>query len=81
MGLFKLAVAGGAGYALYRLATRDQGQHDGRVAFAEGETQGSNFSKVRNAGPDSMRSDLRDWDKVDQATDESFPASDPPATY
>jgi hypothetical protein len=26
-----------------------------------------------------MASDLRDWDEVDQASDESFPASDPPA--
>jgi hypothetical protein len=29
-----------------------------------------------------MRDDTaRDWDKADQASDESFPASDPPATY
>jgi len=25
-----------------------------------------------------MRSDHEEWDKVDQASDESFPASDPP---
>lgn len=35
---------------------------------------------VRSAGPQAMRDrDQREWDKVDQAVDESFPASDPPA--
>ncbi|KPF69810.1 hypothetical protein IP88_11490 [alpha proteobacterium AAP81b] len=33
---------------------------------------------VRNAGPDAMVGDEPDWDPVDQAMDESFPASDPP---
>jgi|tagenome__1003787_1003787.scaffolds.fasta_scaffold16436636_1 hypothetical protein len=35
-------------------------------------------SVVRSAGPDNMRSDHEEWDKVDEASDESFPASDPP---
>jgi hypothetical protein len=34
---------------------------------------------VRDAGPEAMRGDHREWDKVDQAGDESFPASDPPS--
>jgi hypothetical protein len=34
---------------------------------------------VRSAGPEAMRSDVEHWDEVDQAIDESFPASDPPA--
>lgn len=34
---------------------------------------------VRDAGPDEMRDeDGSDWDEVDEASDESFPASDPP---
>ena len=33
----------------------------------------------RSAGPEAMRDPPRDWEKVDQAADESFPASDPPA--
>ena len=35
---------------------------------------------IRSAGPEAMRSgNCPDWDKVDQAADESFPASDPPS--
>jgi hypothetical protein len=34
---------------------------------------------VRPAGPESMRNPPADWDSVDEAGDESFPASDPPA--
>lgn len=34
---------------------------------------------VRPAGPESTRDDKGDWDKVEEASDESFPASDPPS--
>lgn len=33
---------------------------------------------VRPAGPETMRDPVSAWDKVDEAIDESFPASDPP---
>ncbi len=37
---------------------------------------------VREAGPEAMKDKpVREWEKVDEASDESFPASDPPATY
>ena len=34
---------------------------------------------ARQAGPEAMRDPPRSWTKVDEASDESFPASDPPA--
>jgi hypothetical protein len=34
---------------------------------------------ARQAGPDAMRDPPKSWSKVDQAADESFPASDPPS--
>lgn len=75
--LFKLAFAGAVGYGLYRYATRTA-EPATPVAFADGEAT-DGFAPVRNAGPDAMASDPKKWDEVDQASDESFPASDPPA--
>ena len=52
------------------------------AAFADGETQSENFDQTRSAGPEGMRDEVkRPWENVDQDSDESFPASDPPATY
>ena len=76
MALFRFAFVAAAGYAIYRFVTRDREVH--RAAFADGEANGGPLD-VRNAGPGAMRSDLPEWDKVDEASDESFPASDPPA--
>jgi hypothetical protein len=76
MALFKLAFATAAAYGLYRYVTQKQGLQ--RAAFADGESTPGTVD-IRNAGPESMRSDLPEWDKVDEASDESFPASDPPA--
>lgn len=53
---------------------------DHATAFADSETDPENFDQTRSAGPEGMRSEpSREWDRVDQAADESFPASDPPA--
>lgn len=76
MGLFQIAFAGAVGYGLYRYATRHKEQE--RAAFAHGESTPGPV-EVRNAGPESMRSNPPQWDKVDEASDESYPASDPPA--
>jgi hypothetical protein len=79
MGLIRLALTGAAGYAFYKYATRDAG---GQAAYAGGQKDPSdNFSKVRDAGPQEMSNAPRTWNKVDEASDESFPASDPPSTY
>ncbi len=81
MGLMHWALAGMAGYACYRVIRRERGEPE-RAAFAGGETANrGSFTQVRNAGPEAMRSDLTDWDKTDEASDESFPASDPPGSY
>jgi hypothetical protein len=69
-------MAAGTAYAIYRYATRDKTTD--RAAFAHGEATGGPVD-VRNAGPEAMRSDPPEWDKIDEASDESFPASDPPA--
>jgi hypothetical protein len=80
MGLIRLALAGAAGYAFYKYATRGETTERAALATGEGGHTGS-FTQVRNAGPDSMADKPGDWQKVDQASDESFPASDPPSTY
>ena len=51
------------------------------AAFASDTRHHHDGTAVRDAGPDSMRDrePSRGWDKIDEASDESFPASDPPA--
>jgi hypothetical protein len=75
----KVAVLAAA-YGVYRLMIGKRSMSD-LAAFAPGEGNAAGFSQVRNAGPAAMRSASPDWDEVDEASDESFPASDPPAKY
>jgi hypothetical protein len=77
MCLFKLAVASATGYAMYRMFQNSQKSGHGSAAFAHGEAT-PGFAPVRNAGPEAMRSDPAQWDRLDEEIDESFPASDPP---
>lgn len=50
-------------------------------AFKDGELPkaADQPAPVRSAGPEGMRDGPPGWDETDQASDESFPASDPPA--
>lgn len=55
-------------------------QHPHAAAFSDDETDYRNFDQTRNAGREAMRDDPgRDWDEVDDMSDASFPASDPPS--
>ncbi|HWK40690.1 MAG TPA: hypothetical protein VNR60_02055 [Croceibacterium sp.] len=80
MALLKLAALGALGYVGYRYYEKQR--RDEHPAFASGQRTGENFAKVRDAGPQAMADPPRDeWTPEDQASDESFPASDPPSTY
>lgn len=56
---------------------------DGAAAMPQGRKPGPKDSpvQVRNAGEDSEAEAPKNWDDVDEAVDESFPASDPGAKY
>ncbi len=74
------ASAAVAGALLLRHFWADEDDCGHSAAFADGETDRENFDQTRSAGPESMRDDVADdWDKVDEALDQSFPASDPSA--
>jgi hypothetical protein len=80
MALLKLAALGVLGYVGWKYYEKLSDRSP--PAFATGQEPGENFAKVRDAGPHSMNdTPRREWTKEDQASDESFPASDPPATY
>jgi len=69
MGLIKMAAAGAAGYAVYKYATREK------------EAAHAGYTDVRDSGPENMASTPKHWSKTDEASDQSFPASDPPSNY
>lgn len=50
------------------------------AAFADDETDYENFDQTRNAGAEAMRDHPGDdWEDIDDMSDASFPASDPPS--
>jgi hypothetical protein len=59
------------------------GRKPDAAAFSKREAKATQHVKtpVRAAGPESMRDPPGKWDEVDEASDQSFPASDPPARY
>lgn len=56
---------------------------DNAAAMKDGKKPGPKDSpvQVRNAGKDALADKTKDWDKQDEAVDESFPASDASAKY
>ena len=80
MALLKLAALGALGYVAYKVY--ENSKDNSPAAFAAGQEPGENVAKVRDAGPAAMADKpRREWAREDEASDESFPASDPPATY
>ena len=80
MALIKMAALGALGYAGYKYYEKNMKNPD-NAAFAAGQPDNSNDYQVRDSGPTAMRDKPGDWSKADEASDESFPASDPPSTY
>ena len=77
-----IAAAGAfIGGAILLLAGRDP--RDPRIARRSGRRPDSRppHKSVRQAGPKQMRNPPKTWDEVDEASDASFPASDPPSRY
>ena len=73
--MLKLLALAGLGYAGYRYY---QKSNPSAPAFAG--NQGD--ARIREAGPHAMRdAPGRDWTRTDEESDQSFPASDPPANY
>lgn len=77
------AIGAVAGAWWARRVGREQDGASGHAAFRRAQTHPENFDQTRDAGPEHIRDDsvARRWDTVDESSDESFPASDPPATY
>lgn len=57
------------------------GEHAEAPAYRDGRKPGPEAAdvQVRPAGRDEMADAPEQWDEVDEAVDESFPASDPPS--
>lgn len=78
------ACAAGLGYAVSSILRRRSAGGGGpgaRPAISGSGGYGAVGSSgaARSAGPEAMRDPPTQWDEADQASDESFPASDPPA--
>jgi hypothetical protein len=73
-----------AGITRWRLRRQPVGKDkDAPAAFVAPVAEPGAAVSVRDAGPAHIRDGALkdDWSRVDEASDESFPASDPPATY
>jgi len=76
------AIAIGATLAALYYRSRDFDRRRAPAAAFDGEgVHPASFVQTRDAGPGHIRDeDGSDWDSLDQSSDESFPASDAPAT-
>jgi hypothetical protein len=81
-GIGAAAAAAAAAGALFwwRRSSSDDGETPSAPALKHGGAEGpvGASGAARPAGRESMRDPPDNWDRVDEAADESFPASDPP---
>lgn len=76
------ACAAALGFVLGRRMFGSRDQESGSApALSSSRPPGpvGHSGSARQAGPDAMRDPPKKWTRVDEASDESFPASDPPA--
>jgi hypothetical protein len=78
------AAVAGLGFLLgrYLMGGRDDGGYGSNGAAITGDRPHGfvgHTGNARPAGAEMMRDPPKEWTKVDEASDESFPASDPPA--
>ena len=69
-----------AGIGLVALVRRLGGRAGDRAPAMSGRedhVSSGDVNATRAAGPGAMRDPPKTWDRVDEAVDESFPASDP----
>ncbi len=80
LGLGAAGVAG-LGFLLGRYLMSGRDSASGGAAISEDRPAGfvGHSGTARQAGPEAMRDPPKEWGRVDEASDESFPASDPPA--
>ena len=80
MGLLRMAAVGALGYVGWKYY--EKAKDKSPPAFDACQEPGVNRAKVRDAGPQAMADKpTREWTAADEASDQSFPASDPPANY
>ena len=80
--LVRLGLLAGIGGALYSYF-RGRNRNDSR-AWSSNEYAAPAHSSgvIRDSGPQAQKDPVkREWDKVDEQSDQSFPASDAPGTY
>lgn len=68
-------------YQIWEAEGRPQGKAQTHWEQASTELEAEPARKVRPAGKKAMKNPPKDWSIVDEQSDESFPASDPPGNY